>query len=88
MPDIPINALTATNPVIVSCNSTSDTCLFEAVDAATGTIKGSSTLAAEPGQVDEVNATATNTSLEVVVGWNHIVGLDPATAAVQWRWPN
>ena len=81
-------ALTATNPVIVSCNSTSDTCLFEAVDAATGTIKGSSTLPAEPGQVDEVNATATNTSLEVVVGWNHIVGLDPATAAVQWRWPN
>lgn len=81
-------ALTATNPVIVSCNSDCDTCLFEAVDVANGTIKGSSPLPVEPGQADEVHATATNSSLEVVVGWNHMVGLDPATAAVQWRWPD
>lgn len=80
--------LSATGPVIVSCSSDADTCVFEAIDTATGTIKGSFRLPAEPGQVDEVHATATTTSLEVVVGWNHIVGLDPTTAAVQWRWPS
>jgi outer membrane protein assembly factor BamB len=80
--------LTGSNPVIVSCNSDADTCLFEAVDPLTGTIKGSSLLPSEPGEVDEVQATVTAASLEVVVGWNHVVGFNPTTAAVEWRWPN
>lgn len=80
--------VTSGNPVIVSCNSDADTCLFEAVDLQAGTIKGSSHVQAEPGSTDEVHVTVTPTSLEAVVGWDHVVGFDPTTAAVQWRWPS
>jgi outer membrane protein assembly factor BamB len=80
--------VTSVNPVIASCNSSADICLFEAVDLDTGTIKGSSTTSADPGSVDEITATVTPSSLEVVAGWSHIVGFDPTTAAIQWRWPS
>jgi hypothetical protein len=73
--------------VVESCNASADTCTFEAVDPVLGTVRGASTVSASPGSTDEVSATATQGTLVAAVGWEHIVGFDPATAAVKWKWP-
>jgi hypothetical protein len=80
--------VTAHAPIIVTCNSDSNTCKFEAIDPQVGTITGSSTVSADPAQQEEVHLVTGSTSLLVTAGWDHVVGIDPASAAVQWKWPS
>jgi outer membrane protein assembly factor BamB len=80
--------VTAQAPMIVSCNRDASTCKFEAIDPQTGTVTGSSTVTADPAEQEQVQVVDTSTSLLVTAGWGHVVGIDPGTAAVQWKWPS
>ncbi len=81
-------AVAPAGPVVISCNETANTCLFEAVNPTTGTIAGSVTVPADPADTEEVHAVVGTTSLFVTAGWDHVVGIDPTDAAVTWRWPS
>jgi len=81
-------AVAPPGPVVVSCNETANTCLFEAVNPTTGTIAGSTTVPADPADTEEVHTVVGTTSLFVTAGWEHVVGIDPTTAAITWKWPN
>jgi len=81
-------AVSPSGPVVISCNETADTCLFEAVNPTTGTIAGSVTVPADPADTEEVHAVVGTTSLFVTAGWDHVVGIDPTDAAVTWKWPS
>jgi outer membrane protein assembly factor BamB len=80
--------VTARGPIIVSCNTQANACKFEAIDAQTGTIAGSSTVAADPADQQNVHIVDGSASLLVSAGWEHVVGIDPATAATLWKWPS
>jgi outer membrane protein assembly factor BamB len=80
--------ITPAGPIVASCNSSADSCTFEAVDVQLGTIKSTSVVSASPGSVDQVTGTLTASSWVAAVGWEHVVGLDQKTAAIQWKWPN
>jgi outer membrane protein assembly factor BamB len=80
--------VTSRSPIIVSCNSNANTCKFEAIDSQTGTVVGSSTVTADPAEQQEVHLVNTPDTLLVTAGWNHVVGVDPATAAIRWSWPS
>ena len=41
-----------------------------------------------PGDTDEVHAVVGTSSLFVTSGWDHVVGIDPTDAAVDWKWPS
>jgi hypothetical protein len=35
-----------------------------------------------------VSVTQSPSTLVAAVGWSHIAGIDPTTAAVKWKWPS
>jgi len=35
-----------------------------------------------------VHAVVGTSSLFVTSGWDHVVGIDPTDAAVDWKWPS
>jgi outer membrane protein assembly factor BamB len=83
-----MTVVTNTVPIVVSCDDDIKSCTFEAVDPRTGTISRTSKAAADPALKDEVHPVLSPTTLLVTVGWDHVVGFDPSTAAAVWKWPS